>query len=147
MSRAGRRLSFGLLPDLDIQPFDFLIQRRKRDVEAFGGLSLAPVAALQALDDDAALVIVEDLEQRGVLGQRRAVAAVDADAVGGKERVGRTPSGTSGSEASTTARSTTFSSSRTLPGQLCSISTCMASGSKRSTERPEASRNFAFSRQ
>ena len=39
-------------------------------------------------------------------------------------------------DASTTARSTTFSSSRTLPGQVWSSSNCIASGSKRSMRAP-----------
>src|SRR5581483_11937864 len=32
---------------VDIQALDFLVQRRKRDVKAFGGFGLAPVGALQ----------------------------------------------------------------------------------------------------
>jgi len=60
-----RRRSFllALLPYLDIQPFDFLVHRRQRDVQALGGFGLAPVALFEAFDDDAALEIVDDLRQ------------------------------------------------------------------------------------
>ncbi len=84
-----------------------------------------------------ALEVGHDLEQRGVGRQRgrwrRGGCACRWPAAGGPAA---RPTGTVGSVASTTARSTTFSSSRTLPGQLCSIRICMASGSKRSSERP-----------
>jgi hypothetical protein len=100
--------------------------------QAFGGFGLAPaVALLQALHDHAPFEIVDDLEQRSVRRQRSAIAAMQPDAVGLQQRIGQHVERHFGdSEASTTARSTTFSSSRTLPGQLCSISTCMASGWK-----------------
>src|ERR1039457_5837883 len=52
-----------------------------------------------------------------------------------------------GSVASTTARSTAFSSSRTLPGQLCSIRICITSGWKLRTELPCGARYYSFSRQ
>jgi hypothetical protein len=55
-----------LIPSLfanpDIEPFDLLIQRRERNAELLGGISLVPVAALQFLDKDSALNVFEDLE-------------------------------------------------------------------------------------
>ena len=81
-------LAFALLADLDIQVLDLLIQGGERDVEAFGGFGLAPTAFLEAALDDAAFVVVDDFEERGVLGERGAIAAVQADAVGLEESVG-----------------------------------------------------------
>jgi len=52
-----------LFLDLDVQPFNFLIQGRKRHVKAFRGLSLIPATLFQHVDDDASLTIFHDVEQ------------------------------------------------------------------------------------
>src|SRR5450756_1587986 len=54
-----------LLLDLDGQPFDFLIQRGERDVEAFRRFGLVPAALLQHVDDDPPFAVFHDAEQRG----------------------------------------------------------------------------------
>ena len=51
------------LADLDIEAFDLLVQRRQRDVELLSGVCLIPVAALELLDDDAALDILKNVEK------------------------------------------------------------------------------------
>jgi hypothetical protein len=50
-----------LFANLDIEPLDLLIQRRERNAELLGGISLVSVAALQFPDHDAALNVFEDL--------------------------------------------------------------------------------------
>src|SRR5215469_2052871 len=65
-----------LLPDLDVQPLDFLVERRERDAESMAGIA----------------------------GTRPTMWS------------GSKSMPTSASAESTTARSMTFSSSRTLPG-------------------------------
>ncbi len=52
-----------LLPDLNIEPLDLLVQRGKRNVEALGGFGLVPVAFFQHVDDHAALAVFNDVEQ------------------------------------------------------------------------------------
>jgi hypothetical protein len=54
------------LLDLDIQALDFLVEGGERDAELLGSVGLVPVAALQLVDDDAALDVFEDVEERGV---------------------------------------------------------------------------------
>src|SRR5271165_447078 len=51
---------------LDVEALDFLVERGEWDAELLGGVGLVPVAALQFFDDDAALDIFEDVEERGV---------------------------------------------------------------------------------
>src|SRR5580658_4628027 len=77
-----------LFADLDIQPLDFLVQRRERDAELFGGVGLVPVAALEFLDDDAALDDFENIEERGVgiVLEERILKAAARDVAG--EQVG-----------------------------------------------------------
>src|SRR5215469_4017111 len=55
-----------LLPDLDIQPLDFLVQGRERNAELFGGFGLVPAALFEHVDDDTALAVFHDLEERRV---------------------------------------------------------------------------------
>jgi hypothetical protein len=72
--------------DLDREPFDFLIKSRKRDAELLRRVGLVPLAALQLVDDDAPLNILQNVEQRGiriVLQQAGGVAA--AGEVAGKK--------------------------------------------------------------
>src|ERR1051325_11740751 len=67
-------LSCSPLSDLDIQPLDLLIQRRKRNPQSLGCRRLAPVGGLQLLDDLAALIIRDDLKERSV--GRKAAALI-----------------------------------------------------------------------
>src|ERR1035441_3642377 len=53
-----------LLPNLDIQPLDLLIQRRQRHVQAFRRFRLAPAALFQPIDDGPPFVFIAYLEQR-----------------------------------------------------------------------------------
>src|SRR5215475_2579447 len=46
------------------QALDFLVQRRERDHEAFGGFGLIPVGTLEHIHDDAPLDLIHDLKQR-----------------------------------------------------------------------------------
>jgi len=73
-----------LLPYLNIQALDFLIQGAERDVELLGGVSLVAVAALQFLCDDAALDIFENVEEGGVgvVFQQRILEAAAGDVAG-----------------------------------------------------------------
>src|ERR1017187_1494473 len=77
----------GFLADLDIEALDLLVQRAQRNTQAFGGLGLAPVALFEPLQDDAPFVVVDNLEKRGVGGERCAFATLHADAVGRQQRL------------------------------------------------------------
>src|ERR1017187_135465 len=77
----------GFLADLDIQALDLLVQRAERNTQAFGGFGLAPVALFEPLQDNAPFVVVDNLEKRSVSGQRRAVATLHPDTVGGQQRL------------------------------------------------------------
>lgn len=48
--------------DVDVEPFDLLVERGERDVELFGGFGLAPVGGFEGFDDFAPLEIGHDLE-------------------------------------------------------------------------------------
>src|SRR5580698_7859851 len=74
------RLPFRLLPYLDIQPLDFLIQSGERDAQIFRRFRLAPAASLETLDNHAPFEIIDDFEKRSVHGQRGALAAMQAHA-------------------------------------------------------------------
>src|ERR1035438_721478 len=89
-SKAGPGSVPAALPNLDVQALDLLVQRGERDAELLRGLGLVAVAALQFVDDDAALDVFHDVEERrvgAVLEQARRVAGtrqvageqVDAD--------------------------------------------------------------------
>jgi hypothetical protein len=54
-----RSADTGLLANLDVQAFDFLIKRGERDVELLSGVGLIPIAALKFFNDDAALDVFE----------------------------------------------------------------------------------------
>src|ERR1039458_1526543 len=60
------RLFPALFADLDGEAFDLLVEGRERNAELLGSLSLVAVAALELFDDDAALDVFEDVEERGV---------------------------------------------------------------------------------
>src|ERR1017187_4062241 len=77
----------GFLADLDIQPLDLLVQRTERNAQAFGGFGLAPIALFEPLQDDAPFVVVDNLEERRVGGQRCAFATLHPDAVGRQQRL------------------------------------------------------------
>src|SRR5208282_1690204 len=62
-----------LLLDLNIQPADFLVQGRERNVEAFGGFGLIPVTAFQHVGDDAAFEVSDNFKQGSI--RRRIVHA------------------------------------------------------------------------
>src|SRR6266849_7608877 len=49
--------------DIDSQALDFLIQRGKRDHEAFGGFGLVPAGAFEHVNNDATLDLVHDLKE------------------------------------------------------------------------------------
>src|SRR5260370_18550127 len=51
---------------VDTQSFDFLVQGRKRNQEAFGSFGLVPTGALQHVDNDATLDFIDDLEERRI---------------------------------------------------------------------------------
>jgi len=55
------------LLDLDGQPFDFLIQRGERYVEAFRRFGLVPAALLQHVNDGPPLAVFHDAEQRTII--------------------------------------------------------------------------------
>src|SRR5271156_7231686 len=66
------------LLDLDREPFDLLVERRKRNPELFRRIRLVPLAAFQLIDDDPPLDVFQNVEQRGVrivLQQTGGVAA------------------------------------------------------------------------
>src|SRR5438270_2579935 len=70
----------GFSLDLDIQPFDFLVQSGEWNAEALGGFGLIPVALLQHVGDDPTLTILNDIEQRSigsVFQDRERAAAFD----------------------------------------------------------------------
>src|SRR5215472_17011294 len=58
-------------PHVDAEPFDFLIQRRKRNQETLSRFRLIPPRALEHIHDDAPLDCVHDLEQRRLRMIRR----------------------------------------------------------------------------
>src|SRR5580698_3376938 len=62
----GNALIAVALLDLDVEALDFLIERAERDLEVLGGFGLVPVAALQAVGDDAPLNLFHDIKERGV---------------------------------------------------------------------------------
>ena len=49
--------------DLDVEALDLLVQGGERDLEVLGGFGLVPVAALQAVGDDAALDLFHQVEE------------------------------------------------------------------------------------
>jgi hypothetical protein len=102
-----------LFADLDVEALDLLVERGERDAELLGGVGLVPVAALELLDDDAALDVFEDVEERGVgvVLEQRVLEAAAGDVAGQQSEPMMGPL------ESTTPRSMEFSSSRTLPGQ------------------------------
>jgi hypothetical protein len=51
------------LADLDVEALDLLVEGGQRDVELLCGVGLIPIAALEFLDDDAALDVFEDVEE------------------------------------------------------------------------------------
>ena len=51
---------------LHIEPLDLLVQRAERNLEELGGLGLVPVAAFEAVGNDAALDLFHEVEERGV---------------------------------------------------------------------------------
>src|SRR5579863_8718177 len=55
-------LLFSSLFDLDAQTFDFLVQGRKWDVEAFGSLCLIPPTFFQHIQNYPALAILNNFE-------------------------------------------------------------------------------------
>ena len=52
-----------LLPDLNVEPLDLLVQRGKRNMEALGGVSLVPAAFFQHVHDQTALAVFNDFKQ------------------------------------------------------------------------------------
>jgi hypothetical protein len=64
----GLKTAFRFFRNLDIQPFNLLVQSGKRDMQTGGSLSLAAVVLLQALHNYAALEVCHDFKQRGVDG-------------------------------------------------------------------------------
>jgi len=52
--------------DFDAQAFDLLVQGGEGDFEVFGGLGLVPVAAFEAIRDDAAFDLLHEVEEGGV---------------------------------------------------------------------------------
>ena len=57
-----------LLVNLDIEALDLLVEGGERDAELLGGVGLVSVAAIELFDDDAALDVFENVEERGVGG-------------------------------------------------------------------------------
>src|ERR1051326_653026 len=63
MPAAARlKIPGAFFPDLNIEPLDLLVQSGKRNVEAFRGISLVPVAFLQHSDDQAAFAILNNFK-------------------------------------------------------------------------------------
>ena len=60
------RLVADALANFDVEALDLLVERGERDAELLGGVRLIPVAALEFFDDDAALDVFENVEERGV---------------------------------------------------------------------------------
>ena len=58
--RGVRQVALAL--DLDVEALDLLVEGREGNLEAFGGVGLAPVVLLELLDDEAALELVQDVE-------------------------------------------------------------------------------------
>ena len=56
----------GSLLDLDVESLDLLVEGGEGDSEVFGGFGLVPVAALEAVGDDAALDLFHEVEEAGV---------------------------------------------------------------------------------
>ena len=52
--------------DFYVEALDFLVERRERDAEVFGGLGLVPVAALETVGYDATLDLLHQVEEGGV---------------------------------------------------------------------------------
>src|SRR5208282_3513920 len=73
-----------LLLDFDGQPFDFLIQGRERNMEAFRRFGLVPAALFQHVDDDPAFAVFHNAKERGPRArvQRRDRVAPAHDVVG-----------------------------------------------------------------
>src|ERR1041385_5869346 len=82
------RGEIALALNFDVQPLDFLIERREWNPEALGRVGLAPVIFVQLLDDHALFEIVHDVEQRGFGGTREAGAPpLDGHAARREKRV------------------------------------------------------------
>ena len=58
------QLAFPAALDVDLEAFDLLIEGGKRDLEAFGGISLAPVGTSQHIENDLTLLSFHDFEKR-----------------------------------------------------------------------------------
>ncbi len=58
-----RTASYAAAFDVDLQAFDFLVEGGERDLEALGGFGLAPVGAVEHIEDDAALARLHNLKQ------------------------------------------------------------------------------------
>ena len=56
----------GALFDLYVEALDLLIESAEGDLEELGGFCLVPVAAFQAVGDDAAFDVFHDVEEGGV---------------------------------------------------------------------------------
>src|SRR5205807_6823263 len=50
--------------DVDSEPLNLLIKRRKGNHETFGGFGLVPAGALQHVNNNAAFDLIHDLKQR-----------------------------------------------------------------------------------
>ena len=57
-------LRFPAALDVDLQALDFLIEGGKGDLEALGGIGLAPIGARQHIENDLALASFHDLKKR-----------------------------------------------------------------------------------
>src|ERR1700684_895630 len=61
------RLSIpALLPNLDIEPLDLLIERREGTPELLRGVGLVPIASLELFNNDSPLNVFENVEERCV---------------------------------------------------------------------------------
>ena len=75
---SARQLVAAALLHFDVEALDLLVERGEGDAEVLGGLGLVPVAAFQAIGDDAPLDLLHQVEEgsvRLVFEQRRGVCA------------------------------------------------------------------------
>src|SRR5579871_771922 len=63
--KSGELLSDFLL-NLDVQPFDFLVEGGERNAEALGGVGLVPAALFQHVNDDVTLAVFHNVKERSV---------------------------------------------------------------------------------
>ena len=102
-------------PRPDVVPLDHLVQRRRLDVQQLGGALLHAAGGFERGLDQPLLEVRDDFLERDAFRRHRHFRDLErrrlADVVGDEIRADAGP------VVSTVARSMTFSSSRTLPGQ------------------------------